>query len=165
MKVTIPEITDRELLKSSGMTDDEIKSFLRCWYCWLWYDIRWFPDMVVCRADYYQYVSWSLWFFGQNYHSLCDLGQQRNWQFIKGTSPQRVRLCRYQGRQAFQFKCVCERAEKMGQIACDIRPEENSRLKRSYTRFFVAVWINKTNPGGTHQYGVTLCRGFSFLNW
>lgn len=34
MKVTIPEITDRELaglLKSSGMTDDEVKSFLeRC---------------------------------------------------------------------------------------------------------------------------------------
>lgn len=30
MKVTIPEITDRELMKSSGMTDDEIKSFLRC---------------------------------------------------------------------------------------------------------------------------------------
>ena len=32
MKVTIPEITDRELaelLKSSGITDDEIKSFLR----------------------------------------------------------------------------------------------------------------------------------------
>ena len=32
MKVTIPEITDEEiaeLLKSSGMTDDEIKSFLK----------------------------------------------------------------------------------------------------------------------------------------
>ena len=32
MKVTIPEITDQELvglLKSSGMTDDEVKSFLR----------------------------------------------------------------------------------------------------------------------------------------
>ena len=32
MKVTIPEITDRELaelLKSSGMTDDEVKSFLK----------------------------------------------------------------------------------------------------------------------------------------
>ena len=32
MKVTIPEITDKELadlLKSSGMTDDEVKSFLR----------------------------------------------------------------------------------------------------------------------------------------
>ena len=32
MKVTIPEITDKELvdlLKSSGMTDDEIKSFLK----------------------------------------------------------------------------------------------------------------------------------------
>lgn len=34
MKVTIPEITDKEiadLLKSAGMTDDEVKSFLqRC---------------------------------------------------------------------------------------------------------------------------------------
>ena len=34
MKVTIPEITDKELaelLKSSGMNDDEVKSFLeRC---------------------------------------------------------------------------------------------------------------------------------------
>ena len=32
MKVTIPEITDKELadlLKSTGMTDDEVKSFLR----------------------------------------------------------------------------------------------------------------------------------------
>ena len=32
MKVTIPEITDKELaalLKSSGMNDDEIKSFLK----------------------------------------------------------------------------------------------------------------------------------------
>ena len=32
MKVTIPEITDLELavlLKSSGMTDDEVKSFLK----------------------------------------------------------------------------------------------------------------------------------------
>ena len=32
MKVTIPEITDKELaalLKSSGMTDDEVKSFLK----------------------------------------------------------------------------------------------------------------------------------------
>ena len=32
MKVTIPEITDQELaslLKSSGMTDDEVKSFLK----------------------------------------------------------------------------------------------------------------------------------------
>ena len=32
MKVTIPEITDKELadlLKSSGMTDDEVESFLR----------------------------------------------------------------------------------------------------------------------------------------
>ena len=40
MKVTIPEITDLELavlLKSSGLTDDEVKSFLkRCennWCC------------------------------------------------------------------------------------------------------------------------------------
>ena len=33
MKVTIPEITDMELanlLKSSGMTDEEAKSFLKC---------------------------------------------------------------------------------------------------------------------------------------
>ncbi len=33
MKVTIPEITDKELaglLKSSGMSDDEVKSFLKC---------------------------------------------------------------------------------------------------------------------------------------
>ncbi len=33
MKVTIPEITDKELaglLKSSGMTEDEVKSFLKC---------------------------------------------------------------------------------------------------------------------------------------
>lgn len=32
MKVTIPEITDKEiadLLKSTGMTDDELKSFLK----------------------------------------------------------------------------------------------------------------------------------------
>lgn len=32
MKVTIPEITDKEiadLLKSTGMTDDEVKSFLK----------------------------------------------------------------------------------------------------------------------------------------
>ena len=32
MKVTIPEITDKELaelLKSSGMNDDEVKSFLK----------------------------------------------------------------------------------------------------------------------------------------
>ena len=32
MKVTIPEITDKELaglLKSSGMTDDEVKSYLK----------------------------------------------------------------------------------------------------------------------------------------
>ncbi len=32
MKVTIPDITDKELaglLKSSGMTDDEVKSFLK----------------------------------------------------------------------------------------------------------------------------------------
>ena len=32
MKVTIPEITDKELaslLKSTGMTDDEVESFLR----------------------------------------------------------------------------------------------------------------------------------------
>lgn len=32
MKVTIPEITDKELaglLKSSGMTEDEVKSFLK----------------------------------------------------------------------------------------------------------------------------------------
>ena len=36
MKVTIPEITNKEiadLLKSTGMTDDEVKSFLRRCEC------------------------------------------------------------------------------------------------------------------------------------